>query len=50
MSIVNDNGSWRVAGEGAERAVLAFAKVVDGQLVCEPAETSQGEHLLCDAK
>jgi len=39
MSVVNDNGSWRVVGEGAERAVLAFARVVDGQLVYEPAET-----------
>jgi hypothetical protein len=32
MSLVNDNGNWRVAGEGAERAVLAFARVVDGRL------------------
>jgi hypothetical protein len=49
MSVINDNGSWRVVGEGAERAVLAFAKVVDGQLVYEPAETHQVEPLLCEA-
>lgn len=48
MSVVRDNGSWRVVGEGAERAVLAFAKAVDGQLIYESAETPQGEHLLCD--
>jgi hypothetical protein len=48
MSVIKDNGSWRVVGEGAERAVLAYAKVVDGQLVYESAETPQGQHLLCD--
>ena len=31
------------AGEGAERAVLAFAKAVDGQLIYELADTPQGE-------
>ena len=35
MSVVKDGGSWKVAGEGAERAALAFAKVVDGRLVYE---------------
>jgi hypothetical protein len=35
MSIVQEGESWRIAGEGAERAVLAFAKVVDGELVYE---------------
>jgi hypothetical protein len=35
MSVVNDNGNWRVVGQGAERATLAFAQVVDGQLKYE---------------
>ena len=43
MSLVKDNGSWRIVGEGAERAVLAFAKTVDGQLIYERADTPQGE-------
>ncbi|HEY1903548.1 MAG TPA: hypothetical protein VGG56_14025 [Terracidiphilus sp.] len=50
MSIVKDGGSWRVVGDGAERAVVAFAKVVDGQLICEPADTQKSELLLCEAK
>jgi hypothetical protein len=50
MSIVRDNGSWRIVGDGAERAVLAFAKEVDGQLIYEPAGKPQGELLLCEAK
>jgi hypothetical protein len=43
MSIVKDRESWRIVGEGAERAVLAFARVVDGQLVYELANTSEGK-------
>jgi hypothetical protein len=43
MSIVKDGETWRIAGEGAERAVLAFAKAVDGQLIYELADTPQGE-------
>jgi hypothetical protein len=43
MSLVNDNSSWRIVGEGAERAVLAFAREVDGQLIYERAEAPQGE-------
>jgi hypothetical protein len=35
MSLMKDGGSWRIIGESAERAVLAFAKVVDGQLLYE---------------
>lgn len=50
MSIVNDNGSWQIIGEGAERAVLAFARVVDGRLVYEQAHTHQGALLLPAAK
>ncbi len=41
MSIVKDNKSWRILGEGAERAVLALAKIVDGQLVYELVHTHQ---------
>jgi hypothetical protein len=33
MSVVRDNNSWRIEGEQAERAVLAYAKNVDGNLV-----------------
>jgi hypothetical protein len=39
MCVVKDGHSWRIAGEGAERAVLAFAKIVDGNLVYELAES-----------
>jgi hypothetical protein len=38
MSIVKDNNSWRITGDGAERAVLAFARIVDGQLIYERAD------------
>lgn len=50
MSIVNDNGSWRIVGEGAERAVLAFARAVDAQLIYEPPHTPQGQQLFSEAK
>jgi len=50
MSIVNDGGSWRIVGEGAERAVLAFASTAGGQLVYERAQTPQGELLVSEAK
>ncbi len=43
MSVVKDGESWRIVGEGAERAVLAFAKAVDGQLIYELADTPQRE-------
>jgi hypothetical protein len=33
-------GSWRIVGEGAERATLAYAKNVDGKLVHELAKSS----------
>lgn len=42
MSIVADRGSWRITGHGAERAKLAFAKVVDGQLIYELADANDG--------
>lgn len=35
MTVVRDGSSWRITGEGAERAVLAFARIVGGQLVYE---------------
>jgi hypothetical protein len=50
MSIIDDNGVWRIVGEGADRAVLAFARVVDGRLVYEKVNTSQREPALSGAK
>lgn len=38
MNLVKDRDSWRVVGEGAERAVLAFASIVDGRMVYELEE------------
>lgn len=35
MSVVQDADSWRIEGEGANRAVLAFATKVNGKLVYE---------------
>jgi hypothetical protein len=35
MSIVKGGTSWQIVGEGAERATLAFARLVDGRLVYE---------------
>lgn len=35
MSVVKDGASWRIVGEGSERAVLAYAKNVDGKIVYE---------------
>ena len=35
MSVVKDGASWRIVGEGSERAVLAYAKNVDGNIVYE---------------
>ena len=39
MSLVKDGESWRIVGEGADRAVLAYAKAVDGQLIYETPDT-----------
>ena len=41
MSVVQDGDSWRIVGEGSERATLAFATSVDGQLVYEFTGASQ---------
>ena len=35
MSVVKDGASWRIVGEGSDRAVLAYAKNVDGKIVYE---------------
>jgi peptidoglycan/xylan/chitin deacetylase (PgdA/CDA1 family) len=35
MTVVRDGDSWRIEGKGAEQAVLAFAKEVDGKLEYE---------------
>lgn len=43
MSVVKDGDSWRIEGDGAERAVLAFAKDVDGKLVYEVEQVRTGE-------
>ena len=43
MRVEKHGSSWRVVGEGAERATLAYAKNVNGKLVYElacPAETA----------
>jgi hypothetical protein len=48
MSLVKTGHSWRIVGEGSERAVLAFAKVVDGRLVYELTGTPQEELQLCN--
>jgi hypothetical protein len=32
MSLLKDGESWRVVGDGADRAVVAFAKAVDGKI------------------
>ena len=39
--MVRDGGSWRIVGGGAARAVLAFAKIVDGQLRYNLVEASE---------
>jgi hypothetical protein len=40
MSVVPHGDSFRIEGEGAERAALAFAKVVDGKLVYQVVESA----------
>jgi hypothetical protein len=41
MSLVKHGNSWRIEGEGAERALLAYAKNVDGKLVYEMANVTE---------
>jgi hypothetical protein len=38
MSLVRDGCSWRITGDGAERAVVAYARNVEGKLVYELAQ------------
>jgi hypothetical protein len=42
MSVVNEGGSWRIEGDETKRAVLAYAKTVDGKLVYDLKHTSAG--------
>jgi hypothetical protein len=43
MSVVKDGDSWRIEGDGAGSAVLAFAKDADGKLVYEVEEVPADE-------
>ncbi len=40
MRVVKHGDSWHIEGEGAERATLAFAELVNGQLVYHHADSS----------
>jgi hypothetical protein len=44
MSVVPDGKGWRIEGEGSERAVLAFATLVDGKVVYQlgPGKSDRG--------
>ena len=46
MSIVKNGSSWRIEGDGAERAVLAYAKNIDGELIYEFPETKRLEGIV----
>lgn len=35
LSLVREGGSWRIRGEGRERARIAYARIVDGKLAYE---------------
>ena len=41
MSVVKHNKSWRIEGDGTERARLAYAKNVDGRLVYELTDSKE---------
>jgi hypothetical protein len=43
MSVVKDGDSWRIVGEGCERAVLAYAKNVEGKLIYEFSQPMQAQ-------
>jgi len=43
MTLVGNHGTWRISGDGAERARLAFAKIANGRLVYELADVKEGE-------
>ena len=42
MSVVKEGSSWRIEGQGADRAVLAFARNVNGRVVYELEDASRG--------
>jgi hypothetical protein len=42
MSVVQEGDSFRIQGEGSERALLAFARNVDGQLVYNFGDANEG--------
>jgi hypothetical protein len=47
MSLVKEGKSWRIVGSGAERAVVAYARSVDGKLVYElPGASSSGRQAM----
>ncbi len=41
MSVVKEGDSWRIAGDHSGRAVVAFAKNVDGNIVYELADAAE---------
>lgn len=41
MSVVQDGGSWRIIGDRADQAVLAYAKNIEGKLVYEFSPAKQ---------
>jgi hypothetical protein len=41
MSVVHHERGWEITGDGADDAVLAFAKVVDGRLIYEVGSSKQ---------
>ena len=43
MSVVKEGASWRIVGDGAEHAVLAYAKNVDEKLVYEFSPAMQAQ-------
>jgi hypothetical protein len=49
MALVNNGGYWRIVGEGSERAMLAYAKNIDGKLAYEfPSGPGSGSsNLIC---
>lgn len=42
MRVVKQGDSWRIEGDGAERATLAFAQLEDGHLVYRHAQSENG--------
>lgn len=41
MSVVHQDNGWEVVGDGAEDAVVAFARLVDGRLIYEVGSSEQ---------